>query len=360
MKKILFIADINSIHTIKWINFFANQFDISVISTNILKNSSLVDKKIKIYIFKKYSNKFLNILHLAELFILMKKIRKNYDIVHVHYLGFHIIIALFFKSSFISTIWGSDLKINKSNFLKKYFINKFLHKSNFITTDSFEIQELLIKQFKVQKEKIKIINFGIDTNFFIKKNYNKEFASKYNLKRDDLTVVSFRGHEYIYNIETLIRSVAIASKKIKIKCLIFNMGKKTEDYIQLSNEMGLENNVLFAGKYEQKDIPDILSVCDVYVSTSLSDGGIAASTAEAMSCEVPCIITNNSDNKYWINDEENGFLFSNQNYNELASKLLNLNFFDIKKIGKNARKTILDRNDYNHEMLKMKSIYKCC
>ena len=217
MKKILFIADINSIHTIKWINFFANQFDISVISTNISKNSSLVDKKIKIYIFKKYSNKFLNILHLARL-ILMKKIRKNYDIVHVHYLGFHIIIALFFKSSFISTIWGSDLKINKSNFLKKYFINKFLHKSNFITTDSFEIQEFLIKQFKVQKEKIKIINFGIDTNFFIKKNYNKEFASKYNLKRDDLTVVSFRGHEYIYNIETLIRSVAIVCKHAYAFC----------------------------------------------------------------------------------------------------------------------------------------------
>ena len=36
---------------------------------------------------------------------------------------------------------------------------------------------------------------------------------------------------------------------------------------------------------------------DIYVSTSLSDGGLASSTAEAMSFERLVIVSNNSDNK---------------------------------------------------------------
>ena len=41
---------------------------------------------------------------------------------------------------------------------------------------------------------------------------------------------------------------------------------------------------------------------DIYVSTSLSDGGLAASTAEAMACELPVIITNFGVNSKWISE----------------------------------------------------------
>ena len=46
---------------------------------------------------------------------------------------------------------------------------------------------------------------------------------------------------------------------------------------------------------------------DIYISTSLSDGGLASSIAEAMSFERLIIISNNSDNKIWIKNNINGF-----------------------------------------------------
>ena len=51
---------------------------------------------------------------------------------------------------------------------------------------------------------------------------------------------------------------------------------------------------------------------DIYVSTALSDGGLAASIAEAMAFERLVIVSDNSDNKLWVKNKKNGFLFELQ------------------------------------------------
>ena len=50
---------------------------------------------------------------------------------------------------------------------------------------------------------------------------------------------------------------------------------------------------------------DFYNDLDIYVSTSLSDGGLSSSIAEAMAFERIVIATNNSDNKKWIKHERN-------------------------------------------------------
>ena len=43
---------------------------------------------------------------------------------------------------------------------------------------------------------------------------------------------------------------------------------------------------------------------DIYVSTALSDGGLAASIAEAMAFERLVIVSDNSDNKLWVKNKK--------------------------------------------------------
>ena len=112
------------------------------------------------------------------------------------------------------------------------------------------------------------------------------------------------------------------------------------------------------GRYQQDELPYIFSIIDCYVSTSLSDAGISASTAEAMSCELPSISSNNSDNNLWIEHGKTGFLFENKNVDQLTDILSNLKDFNLSKIGSESRKIILKRNDYYNEMEKVKSIYQ--
>ncbi|HEB41408.1 MAG TPA: glycosyltransferase, partial [Candidatus Dependentiae bacterium] len=99
---------------------------------------------------------------------------------------------------------------------------------------------------------------------------------------------------------------------------------------------------------------------DVYVSTSLSDAGLAASTAEAMACAVPTIITDFGDNHKWIKSGENGFLFPLKDNNTLADRIVYLlkNPDIAKKVGKSGRVTINEKNNFQKEMAKIDSYYK--
>ena len=86
------------------------------------------------------------------------------------------------------------------------------------------------------------------------------------------------------------------------------------DYLNKKvKEKGIEHKIKFLGSLDKEEMLNFYNSIDIYVSTSLSDGGLASSTAEAMSFERFVIVSNNSDNNEWIKDGKNGYLFENSN-----------------------------------------------
>ena len=342
-KKILFLASLDSIHALKWINYFSNIYDVTVISLKKPISNEQISNNIKIYVFDKSTKNLFNILDLLFSILFKNLISSKPDILHVHYLGFNALIAILLKIKFkrtkyVSTIWGSDLVYNKKNFFKRLIL-KFIFKfSTIITTDAQFIKKELIKEFMVKKDKIKHINFVIDINFFKKKNYNNYLAKKYSLNENEYVILSLRAHKKIYDITTLLKAIAITKEKIKIKCLIYGNGPLTEKLKENAKDLNIDNHIIFLGRYDQKILPDIFSIIDLYVSTSLSDAGISSSTAEAMACKIPCAISDNSDNNKWITNKFNGFIFPNSDYLEL-SKI----FLELPKINRDLMDTGLER-----------------
>ena len=80
------------------------------------------------------------------------------------------------------------------------------------------------------------------------------------------------------------------------------------------NKNKLHKEIKFIGSLNKKEMINFYNKLDIYVSTSLSDGGLSSSTAEAMSFERLIIITDNSDNKLWVKNGQNGYLFKNKDY----------------------------------------------
>ncbi len=361
-KKILYIASLESIHTLKWINFFLSLgYEVSVISLTKKNENYKFSKKISLYVYDKYKNKYLNVLYCLISIIYNRNFFSKNNIIHVHYLGFNGLVSLLLKNTnLILTTWGSDIKKNNKNSFKNFFIKLLLKKSKIITTDSGEMKNLICKIDQNGKDKIKIINFGIDTSHFSKKKFDIETEKKLKLQnfRDHLKIISLRGHYKGYDINTLIQSVKkLIEINFKVVCLIYGSGPETNNLKKLTKDLGLQNNIFFMGRYNQNELPYIFSLMDCYVSTSLSDAGIAASTAEAMSCELCSISSNNSENNLWIKHEQSGFLFENKNVNQLTDILKNLNKFNLSIIGQESRKIILEKNDYNNEMKKVEEIY---
>ena len=103
----------------------------------------------------------------------------------------------------------------------------------------------------------------------------------------------------------------------------------------------------------------MLASMDAYVSTSTSDAGIASSTAEAMACGVPVMITNVHENGDWLDEGRAGFLFTASDAYGLAdavNSLLAMEPADRRKMAKFARKKISKQNEWASEMRRMEML----
>jgi L-malate glycosyltransferase len=343
--KILFIAPSNSIHSHKWINFFKNKnYNISWISFYTAKN--IDKKKIKYYDLSK--NNFL------KNYFLIKRLLKNenFSTVHLHYIGRFSYLLIFLKiKRLIVTPWGSDIKLLKHNSIKFLITRKILKMADLITVDANYMIEILKKISN--NKKIVRINFGTDTDFF---------KPAPNIAKDKFKIISLRNLEKIYSLETLIKAIEILKDRFKQELIvdIYGDGSENKNLKSLVKKLSLENIINFKGKYDYDDLLKILNSYDLYVSTSTSDAGLAGSTSEAMSCGIIPLVSNNSENEFWMS-ENSGFLFETKSYIDLAEKILKIKLLDDKNknvIRVNSRNKIVNYNSFKNEMNKMHNQYK--
>ena len=129
----------------------------------------------------------------------------------------------------------------------------------------------------------------------------------------------------MYDIETFIR----AAKRVlvvdsNIDFVIAGGGPSSEKLKAYSIEQGLGQKILFTGRLDDETFASATTASDIYVSTSPTDGGIAASVAEAMSSGIPVLITNFGDNASWLKSESAGYLFESGDDEKLSELILKL------------------------------------
>lgn len=346
--KILFIAPSNSIHSIKWIENCIDK-KVEVYWISFYRKNDLLDS------IKDSVNYFeITTFNPLSVYIYLRNIFKknNFSVVHLHYIGRMTYILLFFKiKNFIISPWGSDLKMVKKESVKGLIIKYLVEKANLITVDA-KYMKKEVQKFTHNISRLEQINFGTDTNVF----YN------YNLNKNNVRIVSLRNLETIYDIGTLISASSILYNKYKMKNFtvdIFGQGSQQKNLSNQINKLDLNEIINLKGRYDYENLPKLLNNYDIYVSTSTSDAGLAASTSEAMACELLVVSADNSENRFWMNDKC-GFLFITSNANDLADKIneiVNISVEEKNKFRVNARKKIVKLNSIESEMTKMKALY---
>jgi glycosyltransferase involved in cell wall biosynthesis len=350
--KIFFLATASSIHTLKWVNYFANRgHDIYLLSH--FAPIGYLSPKVKFFSIKKKVGTsmwpFNTIINLPFTYLKIRQILKEFkpDVIHTHYItsyghlgllaGFH---------PMVTTAWGSDVLVAPKESKKaKTLVKMVLRKSDLITCDAEHMKKAML-ELGASSDKIKIINFGIDTQKFSPGNTNNEIRSHLLGTGSDV-VISLRSLEPIYNIESFIRAGEIVIKEFpRVKFIIGGGGSQEETLNNLVRGLGLEKNFSFIGKIANDKLPNYLNASDIYVSTSLSDAGISASTAEAMACQLPVVITDSGENKLWINEGQNGFIVPVKSPEILAEKII---YYLIKK--KELRLVKTEEKQFLKEMI---------
>ena len=368
--RILFIAPLESIHSKRWIEFFSRREDMEVqvlclgrqllpvenAVVHVLGEESVSKKTVK--------GLLTSVRRLGPRRRLLRKLTRDFrpDIVHIHWIYAPAYwAARKFHAPIISTAWGSDVLIHTcGSFLQSRAVRRTLFASTWITCDAEHVKERMAS-FGADPEKIKIIHFGTNCEEYSPANRDPGLAADLGWGRPARLIMSLRALKPIYDVETLVRAVPLVlAQAPEARFVIVGDGEQKAHLQQLCGELGIDKAVHFAGRLSDEDMRRYVASADVYVSTSTSDAGIAASTAEAMASGVPVVITDFGNNADWLDRETAGRLFPIRDHAALAGRITELLADEElrKRMGESGRTIILERNSYHREMGRVLELYR--
>ena len=357
--KMLFLAAADSMHSVRWITYFANAGEeITWVSFGkpLPEANDLIARVDFHHIpFPKGFRAALT------LFAVVRRVRKlisrsRPDILHVHYAGLYGLVgALLRFRPYVLSVWGSDVLVFPSNAPKRAVTRFILAQADLITLDGHNTKQAVM-DLGVPASKIQFVQFGVDAEKFAPHDSS-----------DGRTVISIRNLEPVYDIATLVRSIPAVTEKVPdAMFVIAGDGSERTALVKLAAELGVADHVHFAGRLQHEQLPSFYGRGSVYVSTSLSDSGLSMSTAEAMACGLPVVVTDTSDNQHWVKDgstgasHSGGFVIPVKAPHVLAEKLVFLltHPTESREFGVNNRTTVEERNSYLGEMARMHALYK--
>lgn len=260
---------------------------------------------------------------------------------------------------FVITPFGGDVLVNpKTSAFASHMARYCLRGADLITTDADHIQPALTA-LGAAPSRIQRVYFATDVDQYRPMPKDKHLIDSLGLQ-GRTCVLSLRHLMPIYNIETLIRSIPLVRSRVPdIVYLIVSRGPEEEMLKTLANSLGVNDAIRWLGFLPGSELAKYFNLADIYVSTSLSDAGLASSTGEAMSCGLPAVITDFGDNAQWVQNGVNGFLFPVKAPDALAERIIILAEHPSLRaeMGARNRKVIEERYNWAKEMARMEAMY---
>lgn len=182
----------------------------------------------------------------------------------------------------------------------KWFIQKLsLGNAKTVITDSVASQNDIAKIAGIEKEKIKVINLGVRSEFKVLKatDFLEKVTSKYKLPGKFLLHVG--DVNYNKNIPGIIKAFAKVSKKYSDLNLVLVGNGFVDNSIQLQetmnliSQLGIENKVNRLGYIELSDLVGVYNLAQVYLQVSFAEG-FGLPVLESMASGCPVIAANTS------------------------------------------------------------------
>jgi len=265
---------------------------------------------------------------LKKYLILSRKIRRNkIDILHSYFEGSDIWGTLLAKLAGIPVVISSKRDMgfskNKKMLIAYRFVNPFITK---IISVSEAVRYQTNLQEKVSLKKIVTIYNGVDFEKFNNSNHKDVLKAELNLNITSpivgilANIRPIKGLEYfIYAATKIKKQFPLAQFIIIGDCVPSQERLAYYDRLKsMVRELKLENNCFFIGG--RSDIPDVLSIMDVSVLTSLSEG-FSNTVIESMAAGKPLVVTDVGGNSEAVVHGKTGFVVPPKDIDKLANAI---------------------------------------
>jgi len=342
--KLLFFADAGSVHTVRWVSHFASRdgFEVALASWHSPRGSL----------------EGVRLIDLRSLAGWLAALRFAPDLVHAHYVSTYGLVACLFcmlaRVRYVGTVWGSDVRLPRG--LWRVLVSFALRRMDVVTCDAQFVAKQLI-DLGVSPDRIRVVFFPTDMSKFRplprpRPNVVPVVISTRSLEPRYLPSVLVAAAYMLSRGDVCRRSRMYPYEFILLFCGEGSLKESLEEWTQHS----LPARAFFVGYV---DTADWLPLADVYVSTSPIDAGLSASTAEAMACGLPVVVTRACENEWWV-DPRWGVLVGVGDVWGLAKALCGLLRSPARRrrMGALARRVVLRRLSVESCMGKMAVIYR--
>jgi len=224
------------------------------------------------------------------------------------------------------------------------------------------VQEHLIKDFQVNKNKVSLIYNGIDVKKFLRdfsEDEKGELKDRFGIKKDYSvigTVARFtpdKGHDVL-----LYALYEILKEKPNVQLVFVGEGKEQHKIIDLTQRLNLSENVIFVKS--QINTAHILSVIDVFMFTPARKEGMGLVLLEALASGKPVVVTNVGGISSVVKDGVNGFVVEPSRPKLLVGPTLRLlkDKALYQKISQAGREIVIEKFSINGMADRVHALYK--
>ncbi|MHA1221722.1 MAG: glycosyltransferase family 4 protein [Candidatus Heimdallarchaeaceae archaeon] len=255
-----------------------------------------------------------------SLIFYFKRIKNDYDQIHIHSMHSLIHLCLLFspkkKTIFFSHFHPESGKATSSRRLifKIYlfiFGKLLLSKSSKIVVNSESEKNYFIRRFKIEKDKVIFIPEGVSSNLCITSVYTEE-------PKNLLFIGRFEKQKGVLRVLEVF--LKIKDEYENLKLTIVGRGKLKSYIDNYIKENSLEERVKVLTNIESSEIFRLYSQADLFLMPSNYESfGIAI--AEAIASGVPTLATSQGGVTFYLENNKNGLLIDNvEDIEEIVEK----------------------------------------
>jgi glycosyltransferase involved in cell wall biosynthesis len=227
--------------------------------------------------------------------------------------------------------------------------------------DGICVRDLLIREDAIPASKVAVVHLGVDPESMRRdEGLRHKIRSEFGFN-DTHTIIGtvgrlvpFKGQEF------LLRAFAsIAHTYPDARLLIVGDGVLMDSLNQLSQDLHIQHFVSFAGFRD--DLPALYSAFDIYCHPSVEYGGetFPFAVLQALSQQLPVIVTRVGDVAEMVEEGKNGFLVQDKDPTAIAEKLT---YFlshreQISLMGEHSRQYLLQRFTTNIMVDAIEKVY---
>ena len=207
--------------------------------------------------------------------------------------------------------------------IRKKWEAKVLNKSENVIALSQFTENKLQDVYSIPKDKIKIIQGGVDLNRF--KPVKDKLAIRKQLKVPTGKIILFCVRNLVQRmgLENLINALKIVVRKAPDICLILGgEGALKHELIALTRNLDLKEYIKFVGYIPENQLPDYYGMADLFVLPTKELEGFGLVTLEAMASGSPVVGTPVGGTKEIIGNFDPSFLFKGTDSNSIAALIL--------------------------------------